>query len=158
MSTHLLRHAVATVAYRGGKMLRDAPAGFSSFRPKDGSRSAGEILAHVCDLYEWALSLAEGTQKWKNATPQTWERDTARFFEALGKFDQQIQSVVGPHIQQTDEAIHRLAGGRSLLDAAMTSMLSRFTTEAGGPDTQPPRLRIIMVDFTGQRKIAEAPA
>jgi len=87
MSTHLLRHAVATVAYRGGKTLRGAPAEFSSFRPKDGSRSAGEILAHVCDLYDWALSLAEGAQKWKNTTPQKWDQDTARFFEALGKFD-----------------------------------------------------------------------
>ena len=47
--------------------------------------------------------------------------------------------------------------GRELC-ARVARVLSRFTAEAGGPDTQPPRIRVIMVDFTGQRKIAEAPA
>lgn len=50
--------------------------------------------------------------------------------EALEKFDQQVQSVVAPHIQQTDEAIHRLAGGRSLLDAAMTMQQDRIRAAA----------------------------
>ena len=50
--------------------------------------------------------------------------------EALAKFDQQIQSLVAPHIQQTDEAIHRLAGGRSLLDAAMTMQQDRIRNSA----------------------------
>src|SRR5688500_2420421 len=49
----LLRHAVATVAYRGAKACRDAPAGFAAFRVAEGSRSAGEILAHIGDLYDW---------------------------------------------------------------------------------------------------------
>ena len=50
--------------------------------------------------------------------------------ESLAKFDQQIQSLVAPHIQQTDEAIHRLAGGRSLLDAAMTMQQDRIRNSA----------------------------
>ncbi len=48
----------------------------------------------------------------------------------LEKFDQQIQSMVAPHIQQTDEAIHRLAGGRSLLDAALTMQQDRIRNSA----------------------------
>jgi hypothetical protein len=50
--------------------------------------------------------------------------------ESLAKFDQQIQSMVSPHLQQTEEAIHRLAGGRSLLDAAMTMQQDRIRTSA----------------------------
>jgi hypothetical protein len=50
--------------------------------------------------------------------------------ESLAKFDQQIQSMVAPHLQQTEEAIHRLAGGRSLLDAAMTMQQDRIRTSA----------------------------
>jgi len=50
--------------------------------------------------------------------------------EALEKFDQQIQSLVAPHIQQTEQAIHRLAGGRSLLDAAMTMQQDRIRASA----------------------------
>jgi len=50
--------------------------------------------------------------------------------EALEKFDQQIQSMVAPHIRHTEEAIHRLAGGRSLLDAAMTMQQDRIRNSA----------------------------
>jgi hypothetical protein len=50
--------------------------------------------------------------------------------ETLEKFDQQIQSMVAPHIQRTEEAVHRLAGGRSLLDAAMTMQQDRIRSSA----------------------------
>jgi len=50
--------------------------------------------------------------------------------ESLTKFDQQIQSMVAPHVQQTEDAIHRLAGGRSLLDAAMTMQQDRIRSSA----------------------------
>jgi predicted DNA-binding protein len=50
--------------------------------------------------------------------------------EALEKFDQQIHSMVQPHITQTEEAVHRLAGGRSLLDAAMTMQQDRIRATA----------------------------
>jgi hypothetical protein len=50
--------------------------------------------------------------------------------EALEKFDQQIQSMVTPHIQHTEAAIQRLAGGRALLDAAMTMQQDRIRASA----------------------------
>ena len=68
----LLRHTIATVAYRGGKVLRDAPHGFSEFRIGETSRTPGQILAHIGDLYDWALSLAEGSERWQNSTPLAW--------------------------------------------------------------------------------------
>jgi hypothetical protein len=49
---------------------------------------------------------------------------------ALEKFDQQVHSMVEPHVRQTEEAIHRLAGGRSLLDAAMTMQQDRIRNSA----------------------------
>jgi hypothetical protein len=49
---------------------------------------------------------------------------------AVSRFDQQIESMVQPHISRTEEAIHRLAGGRSLLDAAMTLQQDRIRTSA----------------------------
>jgi len=47
--------------------------------------------------------------------------------------------------------------GRELC-ARAARVLSRFSAEAAGPETQAPRIRVIMVDFTGQTKIAEAAA
>jgi hypothetical protein len=83
---------VATVAYRGGKALRDAPPGFAEFRPAAGSRSPLEILAHVGDLFDWALHLAEGEHVWQNSTPISWEREVERFFLRLGAFDARLAS------------------------------------------------------------------
>lgn len=89
----LLRHTVATLAYRSRKILSDVPPDFSSFRACDsareaqGTRSAGEILAHVCDLFDWGTALARGEHTWRDTKPQTWTADVARFFDALGRFD-----------------------------------------------------------------------
>jgi hypothetical protein len=62
------------------------------------------------------------------------ERIRATFEEscrlAISRFDQQIDSMVQPHISRTEEAIHRLAGGRSLLDAALTLQQDRIRNSA----------------------------
>lgn len=89
-----LRHTVATLAYRGRKAVVGAPAGFSSVRAKEGSRSAGEILAHVGDLLDWALSIAQGAQVWRNSSPQSWDLDVDRFFEGLRALDAFLASDV----------------------------------------------------------------
>jgi hypothetical protein len=50
--------------------------------------------------------------------------------EALEKFEQHVESMVQPHITRTEEAVHRLAGGRSLLDAALTMQQDRIRNSA----------------------------
>ena len=80
------------MAYRGGKAVRDAPAGFTGFRAGDTSRTAGQILAHIGDLFDWALTLAQGKQAWHDSTPLTWDREVGRFFETLGAFDAYLAS------------------------------------------------------------------
>ena len=86
----ILRHTVATLAYRGGKALRGAPPEFASYQAGSGGRTAGQILAHLCDLIDWAITLADGKQAWHNSTPQAWDADTARFFARLEAFDQRL--------------------------------------------------------------------
>jgi hypothetical protein len=83
----MLRHTVATLAYRGGKAVRDAPEGFGGFRAGGGARTPAEILAHVGDLLDWALSMARGEQRWRNSEPMAWDAEVARFFEGLAAFD-----------------------------------------------------------------------
>ncbi len=50
--------------------------------------------------------------------------------KALESFDSQIHSLVQPHVTQAEEAVHRLAGGRSLLDAALTMQQDRIRNSA----------------------------
>lgn len=88
----LLRHTLATVAYRGGKAVRNAPAGFADFDAGDGSRTPRQILAHIGDLFDWALSIAQGQQKWKDSRPLPWDQEVERFFAALKRFDDYLAS------------------------------------------------------------------
>jgi hypothetical protein len=88
----LLRHTLATLAYRGRKPVADPPAGFAEFQASATSRTPGQILAHIGDLLDWALSLADGEHRWHDSAPLPWNGETARFFEALRKFDQRLAS------------------------------------------------------------------
>ncbi len=83
----LLRHTLATIAYRGGKTIRGAPASFAEYGAPDTSRTPAKILAHMGDLMDWALSMADGSRKWNDSTPLPWEKEGERFFAALKKFD-----------------------------------------------------------------------
>jgi hypothetical protein len=87
-----LRHTIATLAYRGGKALRNAPEGFSSFRAAEGSRSAGEILAHIGDLFDWGLSIAQGKERWRDSKPRTWHQDAERLHAGLADLDAYVAS------------------------------------------------------------------
>ena len=87
-----LRHTLATVAYRGGKAVRDAPGGFGDFGVGDKSRTPIQILAHIGDLFDWALSIATGLQAWHNSTPLPWDEEVARFFQSLQSLDAYLAS------------------------------------------------------------------
>jgi hypothetical protein len=83
-----LRHGFATLAYRGGKVLRGAPSGFGSFKLGGTSRTPSEILAHVCDLLDWTLSLVRGVEVWRDSLTGPWDSDAERFFRTLRTLDE----------------------------------------------------------------------
>jgi len=86
----LLRHTVATLAYRGAKAVRNAPAEFAGF--KGAEKTPGQILAHIGDLLDWGLSMANGKQEWHDSKPLPWDQETERFFAALKSFDDYLAS------------------------------------------------------------------
>ena len=88
----LLRHTLATLAYRGGKAVRNAPGAFADFSGGEGLRTPGKILAHIGDLLDWGLSIAKGQQTWHDSTPLPWNQEVGRFFAALKKFDDFLAS------------------------------------------------------------------
>jgi hypothetical protein len=90
----LLRHAVATLAYRGGKTLRGAPVGFAEFHASEGTRTPGQILAHVGDLLDWALWIAKGKHEWHDSPPLAWDQEVQRFAAALRAFDDYLASAL----------------------------------------------------------------
>lgn len=89
----MLRHALATLAYRGGKAVRGAPPGFETFQAGPDSRTAGQILAHIGDLMDWAIPLADGRHLWREAPPSPWPQEVERFFAALRALDERLASA-----------------------------------------------------------------
>ena len=98
----MLRHALATLAYRGGKAVRGATDHFADFKTEATIRTPGQILAHIGDLLDWALSLADGRQVWHDSTPRPWPEEVGRFFEGLARLDTRLASEapLGPTPQR----------------------------------------------------------
>ena len=98
----LLRHALATLAYRGGKAVRGAPDSFAAFHLAATSRTPVQILAHIGDLLDWALSLARGAQAWADSPPRAWPDEVSRFYDGLARLDAQLagQALVGVSVEE----------------------------------------------------------
>jgi hypothetical protein len=125
---HLLRHSLAVVAYRGGKAIRNAPAEFAIFKISSTSRTPAEIVAHIGDLFEWALSIARGRQTWSNSPPAEWDHVIERFYSTLAAFDAYLAS--SEPIHATAEKLLQGPIADSLTHIGQLTMLRRL---AGAP-------------------------
>ncbi len=124
----LLRHAVATLAYRSAKALRGAPASFSDYPAGVGPRSVGKIVAHMGDLLDWALSMANGTKQWHDTPIGAWDADVHRYFAAVKAFDDYLASDA-----PLDASADRLFQGPIADAIAHTGQLAMLRRMAGIP-------------------------
>ncbi len=88
----VLRHMVATVAFRGSVAISDAPEDFADFRINEGTRTPGEILAHIGDLIEGSLYLLKGEMVYLTSPPLPWSEGVSRFFSAVKQLDSFLAS------------------------------------------------------------------
>ena len=88
----MLRHTVATLAYRGAKTVRDVNQEFADFKAGPTSRTPAEILAHIGDLLDWSVTLADGKPVFHESTPLPWNQEVERFFRALETVDRRLAS------------------------------------------------------------------
>ena len=102
----MLRHVLATLAYRAAKVLRDAPPGFATTAVSPATRQPVLIVAHLADLMAWAVSLAEGQSVWKAAGTTQWDTEVQRFFDGLAALDHRL--AMGP---VSDEDAKKLIAG-----------------------------------------------
>jgi len=158
----LLRHTLATLAYRGGKAVRGAPPEFARFRVaaaggaargSDRTRTPEAILAHVGDLMDWALELTRGRHTWKDSSPLPWEEEVGRFFAAVSRLDEALAAseplgcpperlFQGP-IADALTHVGQIAMLRRLAGAPMRGEnYYKADIEAGrvGPEQAPPRV------------------
>jgi hypothetical protein len=123
-----LRHALAVVAYRGGKALHGAPESFAGFRTGDSTRTPAKILAHIGDLFDWALAMSQGKKDWHDSPPLAWTAEVERFFAALKKFDDYLASSAP--LQAPPEKLFQAPIADALTHIGQIAMLRRL---AGAP-------------------------
>lgn len=120
----LLRHTVATLAYRGAKAVRGAPDSFASFKASATTRTPVEVLAHIGDLLDWALTIANGSEKWHDSEPLPWDQEIARFHKSLASFDSYLAS--NSDLRGTCERLFQGAIADSLTHVGQLTMLRRI--------------------------------
>ncbi len=124
----MLRHTVATLAYRGAKAVRGAPDSFASFQASETTRTPAQILAHIGDLLDWALSIAKGAEAWNNSEPLEWDQEVERFHAALQRFDDFLASDA--ELAGTCERLFQGPIADALTHVGQLTMLRRI---AGAP-------------------------
>ena len=118
----LFRHTLATLAYRAARALEDSPESFAGF---DGTgRTPAQILAHMGDLFNWALSMAEGNQGWHNSEPLPWAEEQSRFFAALKALDTYL--VSGERIHAPLDRLFQGPVADALTHVGQLAMLRRL--------------------------------
>ena len=120
----LLRHTLATLAYRAGKTLRDAPPEFTAFRAGSTTRTPGEILAHLCDLMAWGHRMALGDKTWVDSTVGDWRHDVERFFSEVAGFDDYLAG--GEPLVTSAEKLFQGPIADALWHAGQLAMLRRL--------------------------------
>lgn len=119
----LLRHTLASLAYRAARALEDAPDSFAAYDGCGGRRPI-QILAHMGDLFDWALSIAQGSERWHNATPLPWPEEKARFFATLEAFDAYLASSADLHA--SPEALFQGPIADALTHVGQLAMMRRL--------------------------------
>jgi len=88
----VLRHIIATVAYRASVAISDAPRNFAVFRVADMARTPGELMAHIGDLLEGSLYLIKGELRYLESSPLPWDEEVSRFFAVVKALDSHLAS------------------------------------------------------------------
>ncbi len=122
----LLRHTLAALAYRAARALDGAPADFAEF--SGAGRMPIQILAHMGDLFDWALSAAQGNERWHTSRPHSWVTEQQRFFASMHAFDAYLAS--GEPLYASAEALFQGPIADALTHVGQLAMLRRL---AGAP-------------------------
>ena len=119
----MLRHFLASLAYRTQKALRDAPQGFAAFRVMPGVRTPHELLNHMTSVLGYARTCFIGGE---------WRPEMVEFSDEVSRFHDILESL-SQHCESSellnDTTPERLLQGPfsdAMSHAGQLAMLCRF--------------------------------
>ena len=140
-SPRLLRHFLATLAYRTQKALHDSPESFDSFRAAPGVRTPHELLRHMTSVLGFARARLGGGTYRAELLP-TFQEEVARFHATLADLSECIASAEFKDVRPENLLQGPLAD--AMTHAGQLAMLRRL----GGSPVPPENF--IVADITAE--------
>lgn len=88
-TTRILRHMVASIAYRGSRSLRNPPPGFENIRLADDGMTARELVLHMTNVTAFSLAVVTNTERVRYEALD-WKGEIDRFYALLGELDARL--------------------------------------------------------------------
>ncbi len=88
-TTRILRHMVASIAYRASRSLRNPPLGFENVRFADDGMTARELVLHMTNVLAFALAALTDTERVRHEALE-WKSEIDRFYAVLGDVDARL--------------------------------------------------------------------
>jgi len=131
----LLRHFLATLAYRTQKAIRGAPEHYAGFEAGKAVRTPAEIVRHMTALLEYVRTQLDGSRRpTPPDPPPTFDEEVERFHRALAS----VADHLAAGTELTPSTVDRLLQGP--LSDAMThvgqlAMLRRLAEAPIAPES-----------------------
>lgn len=90
----VVRHALATLAYRANRVLEGAPAGFGDFDAGHGVMTPCKMLAHMSLILAYARAQLLGAEFQRPTEVDEWSMEVDRFFDTIGQLDRTIEAGI----------------------------------------------------------------
>jgi hypothetical protein len=122
----MLRHFLATLAYRCGKIILGAPADFGNFDAGHGVRKPTEILLHMSGVLLHAQSFLSPQQS-RPMPVGAWEEEVKRFFRILSELNKSLESGA-PFSGRTEEQVLQGPLADAMTHVGQLAMLRRMAS------------------------------
>ena len=120
----MLRHVLATLAYRTQKALSDIPEGFAQFSPGNKVRTPHELICHMRSVLGYARTFLVGGT-YPRPVPQDFERDVAAFHEMLDDLSVRLKQDI-PLVGTTEEQLLQGPLSDAMTHVGQLAMLRRI--------------------------------
>ena len=125
-SVHLLRHFLATLAFRAAKVIRGAPQEFAEYDAGHGVRKPVEIVFHMSAVLIHARSFLT-TNGSNAASDGSWNGEVGRFYELLREIDHLLEAGA-PLTGRTEEQLLQGPLADAMTHVGQLAMLRRLAS------------------------------
>jgi dipeptidase E len=133
MSRTLLRHLLATLAYRTQKAVRGAPADFAAFEAGSGVRTPHELVCHMTSVLGYARAQFSGDELEKLTRCATWSDELERFHAVLADLSALLESGAEPR-EVSLEAVLQGPLSDAMTHAGQLALLRRLAGDPVEPE------------------------